>query len=141
MGRAFEVLTVDEVVAINWKALAAYGGMAFAGCDNMINPEPLRYVLEAVQGSVFGHDPYPTLVEKAAAVAWAIIRRHVFYDGNKRTGLLACLTMLELNGLTMRIDSEVIPTAVSIANGTLSLSEFAAWLAARTEPLPGADRL
>lgn len=33
---------------------------------------------------VFGHDPYPTLADKAAALIHSIARNHSLVDGNKR---------------------------------------------------------
>jgi death-on-curing protein len=146
MDEACKTLTIDEVVEINRQVLAEYGGLAPVGSDNMVNPEPLGYVLEAVQGLAFELSPYPTIYDKAAAVAWAIIRRHVFYDGNKRTGMLACQTMLELNGYSMgsddRIDfdDKLAAIAVSVAKETISFADFAAWLAAETAPLPSVAR-
>jgi len=42
-----------------------------------------------------GLDLYPSVFEKAAALAESIIINHPFVDGNKRTGYLAMLAILE----------------------------------------------
>ncbi len=45
-----------------------------------------------------GEDLYPTVIDKAAALAFSIIRNHPFVDGNKRTGHAAMETFLISNG-------------------------------------------
>jgi death-on-curing protein len=134
MGRAGEplepirFLALEEVVEINRRMILAYGGFFAEGNDNLVNPGSLQYILEAIRGSFFGYDPYPTLIEKASALAWRIITAHVFHDGNKRTGMEACRLMLDLNGYTMRIDREVVDTAIQICEKQISFSGFVRWV-------------
>ena len=64
--------------------------------DNLINPGSLDWVLNAIQHPIFGIDPYPGLISKAALLAWTIINDHIFYDGNKRTGMYVLETLLIL---------------------------------------------
>ena len=112
--------------------IAEFGGVFFGGDRNLANPGSLEHVLDEIQGSFFGYEPYPTILEKAAAVAWRIIAGHVFHDGNKRTGMEACRLFLELNGYEMAIDREVIDMALQIASGQIELAEFIHWLRTRT---------
>ena len=116
--------------------LARFGGLSFVGDDNMVNPGALAHVLAETQGSVFGHEPFPSLLEKGAAIGWRIITGHVFNDGNKRTGLEACRQFLELNGYRMRIDREAACMARRIADGKVSLDDFMDWLAGRISVVP-----
>ena len=127
-------LQLSEIVLINRRMIDEYGGYS-EGQDNLRNPGSLKYILDAIQGSLFGQDRYPTLVDKAAAVAWYIIMHHVFHDGNKRTGMGACRSLLEANGHTMRIDEEVKDVAYQIAGRQLPFSDFVHWLEERVEPL------
>ncbi len=126
-------LELNDVVLINRRMIEEYGGFS-AGEDNLLNPGSLDYVLEAIQGSLFSVDAYPTLIEKAAALACCIIGSHVFHNGNKRTGMEACRMLLDLNGHTMRIDEEVKAVATQIAVGEFSFPELARWLETRVEP-------
>lgn len=134
MGRVGEslepikFLTEEEVLEINRQMILTYGGFFVEGDDNLANPGSLRYILEAIRGSFFGHDPYPTLIEKASALAWRIITAHVFHDGNKRTGMEACRLMLDLNGYIMRIDKEVVDTAIQVCEKGISFSDFVQWV-------------
>jgi death-on-curing protein len=137
MGRTGETLDpikfleVEDVIEINRRMVLTYGGFFVEGDDNLANPGSLKYILEAVQGSFFGHDPYPSLIEKAAALAWQIITVHVFHDGNKRTGIEACRLVLDLNGFTMKMDGEVIDVAIWISEGQISFGDLVQWLEAR----------
>ena len=97
----------------------------------MLNPGSLEHVLAEIQGSFFGHEPFPTILDKAAALGWRIIARHVFHDGNKRTGMEACRLLLDINGFALPIDFQVVEIAVRIAEGNLGLPEFGKWLAGR----------
>jgi len=137
MGRTGETLDpikfleIEDVIEINRRMVLTYGGFFVEGDDNLANPGSLKYILEAVQGSFFGHDPYPSLIEKAAALAWQIITVHVFHDGNKRTGIEACRLVLDLNGFTMKMDGEVIDVAIWISEGQISFGDLVQWLEAR----------
>lgn len=82
-------------------------------------------------GFYFGVERYRTALEKAAAVGWFIIAGHVFHDGNKRTGMAACYTILALNGHHLPIDQIARDMALQIAAGQASLEDFTAWVAAR----------
>ncbi len=133
MDRAGKALKLADILEINRRMIQAFGGIFFEGDDNLANPGSLEYILEAIQGSLFGYDLYPTLVEKAAAVAWRIITAHVFHDGNKRTGMEACRLLLDINGYVMQIDVEVVNVAVQIASGELGFADFVQWLEARVQ--------
>lgn len=136
MGRTrktVNLLEFSDIVLINRRMIDKYGGF-FEGDDNLLNPGSLEYVLDAIHGLLFETDPYPTVAEKAAALAWWIITRHVFHDGNKRTGMEACRMLLDLNGYTMRIDQEVVDVATHIAERELSFPQFVRWLEKTVEP-------
>lgn len=77
-----------------------------------------------------GRELYPSLVEKAAALAFSIIMNHPFEDGNKRTGHAAMETFLVLNGLEINASvDEQEQVVLDLASGELGRDEFAAWLA------------
>lgn len=50
--------------------------------------------------SFLGEDLYPSIYDKAAILAINLAKKHPFYNGNKRTALLAMVTSLEINGYT-----------------------------------------
>lgn len=132
MERTFKVLTIEDIVEINRRMIGEFGGIFFEGDRNIANIGSLEHVLYEIQGYLFGHTPFPKLIEKAAAIAWRIIVNHIFHDGNKRTGMEACRIFLELNGYEMKIDSKVVDMALNIAKNKVNFNEFVQWLDSRT---------
>lgn len=80
----------------------------------------LEAALARPRTSVFGADAYPTLEQKAAALAHSIARNHALVDGNKRLALAALIAFLGVNGrrLTMTND-EAYDLVMAIATGAL----------------------
>ena len=80
--------------------------------------------------ATFGEvDLYPTLVEKAAALGFSLIRNHPFVDGNKRIGHAAMEVFLVLNGhqLSATVD-DTERVILGVAAGTIGRDEFAEWI-------------
>ena len=79
--------------------------------------------------NAFGEELYPSVVDKAAAMILAIVADHPFVDGNKRTAMLAGLTLLEINGLQFAGQiGEIEDFAVEIATDKLDVPVIAAWI-------------
>ena len=135
-GEILRVPSIGVLIEINRMFITA-SGEEFIGSDNLLYRDSLEYILEAVQHSAFGVDLFPTLFEKAAAIAERIILHHVFYGANKRTGLLTCATFLQLNGHTMRIydetrfDENAVRTALAFQERQMSFAQFVVWLESR----------
>ncbi len=130
-----QTLSFSDIVEINRRLIRRSGGHFREEVDNLLNPGSLEYVLHTIQGSFLGHDPYPTLFSKAAAIAWFVIDGHVFYDGNKRTGMDSCYVFLRFNGYEMRIDYEVVEMALAVAQQTVEFDTFVRWIEVRTRKL------
>ena len=76
---------------------------------------------------------YPTVFEKAAALGESIIKNHPFIDGNKRTGLLAMISLLINNHYLLNASSEDLYNfIINISTNTLPFDEIFAWLKANT---------
>jgi len=119
-------------MSINKQVLSSSGGIYFKSKNNLLCESSLDYVLEAIQYPIFQRDLYPTLHEKAAALCWTIIKDHIFYDGNKRTGILSTILFLETNGYGLNIDDEIISITIAIANGIINFEEFCYFLESKS---------
>lgn len=76
-----------------------------------------------------GEELYPTVVEKASALGFSIIKNHPFVDGNKRTGHAAMETFLILNGYEIKaVVDEQEYAILQVASGQLGRVEFTKWL-------------
>lgn len=103
--------------------------------DNLLHPDSLEWVLDAIRFPIFGEHPYPTIIEKAAILAWTIIKGHVFFDGNKRTGMSAMIVFLRENGYEFgATDDEIVESALRIARAgqsegqAYSFEAFSEWV-------------
>lgn len=74
-------------------------------------------------------EQYPTVEEKAARLAYALISDHPFVDGNKRVGVLAMLVTLKLNGVTLRYtQQELIDLGLAAARVKAKHGQILWWI-------------
>ena len=75
---------------------------------------------------------YQTVYEKAAALAQSIIINHPFVDGNKRTGFLGLLAVLDGENVALTASNELIYAfVIDISTGSKSFEEIVEWLKAK----------
>lgn len=103
-------------------------------------PETLYYAAERPFLVLFGQEQYPCAFLKAAVLTERIIRGHPFTDGNKRTGYLAGITLLELlMDLTVEADKEqVVKVCLSVESERMSAQELAEWMGDHADPVVNA---
>jgi death-on-curing protein len=78
------------------------------------------------QSSFMGHEAYPTLTAKAAALMHSIVGNHALVDGNKRLGLLATAVFLRINGYNLTLaDDEAFELTMAVAAGQLTADDIA----------------
>ncbi len=76
-----------------------------------------------------GQDLYPSLVAKAAALGFSLVRNHGFLDGNKRVGHFAMSVFLSLNGqeIVASVDEQEA-MVLALAEGNLGREKLELWL-------------
>jgi death on curing protein len=130
-------LQKHNVIRINKLTVEAHGGN-FTPPRNVLNEQPLDYVLEIVNAEMFGEPLYPEVYDKAAVYMFNIISNHIFMDGNKRTGLESATGFLKLNGFRLNkklTSSTIIDFTMKIASGESDLEECRAWFKENIQPL------
>jgi death on curing protein len=117
-------LGLDEVVRIHWDQVNLTGGS-----QGIRDLELLKSAI-AVPGATFGGDfLHSDLFEMAAAYLFHIVKNHPFVDGNKRTGAVAALLFLQLNGIRVEGDEDELAALVwSVARGDSEKPEVADFL-------------
>ena len=90
------------------------------------------------QTSVAGQDAYPSLQEKAAALADSLCSNHPLVDGNKRLTLGAVVIFLSINGFRLDLDPDGrFDLIMAIAGGELrGVRAIAARLPVTAAPTP-----
>jgi death-on-curing protein len=92
-------LTLAEVLEIHQDQLSRYGGRS--GIRDLGLLKSAMAMPQAGMGEEYFH---ADIVEMAAAYLFHIVRNHPFVDGNKRSGTIAALVFLALNGV--EVDAE-----------------------------------
>ncbi len=110
-------LCEDELLELHSRVTGLYGGI-----EGVRDYPALASCLAQPQTAVFGRERFPSLGAKAAAYCFFIVRNHPFLDGNKRTGFLAALHFLLINGVLPRFDeSAMYETISAVAQGRLDV--------------------
>lgn len=118
-------LDIDDVIALHADQLAEFGG-----ADGLRDRNLLDSAIAQPQASFGGHYVHDGLFAMAAAYLFHIVSNHPFVDGNKRTGLLAALVFLDINGTTIEQSSdELYELTMSVANGQIQKADVTAALA------------
>lgn len=91
-----DFLSVEDVTQIHDEQIKAYGGAAGVRDQGLL--ESAVGVPRASFGEAYLHED---LAHMAAAYAFHIAQNQPFLDGNKRTGLVAALVFLDLNGVAV----------------------------------------
>lgn len=100
LGAEFVEQIHDELVAALWP-----------GTDPIAKGEyRSRELIESATArpfhSVFGQDAYPTVIQKAVALFHSLISNHPFYNGNKRTAVIAFDDFLLANGYVLFLTND-----------------------------------
>ncbi len=125
-SRIIRYLSYNGIVDINRQLILTTGGFVKAA-GKVNNPGSLHYLVDIVQEKINNVDLYPTLSHKAALYAYNIITRHVFIDGNKRTGMFCAFYFLMINGHNLPesiSNDEIIELALGVAVGTKGFNDL-----------------
>ena len=97
--------------------------------DGILNIVLLDSVISGINQTFDNQELYPTKEDKAAYLAFGIIKNHPFNDGNKRTGIGLMLTFLVTNGIKLKVtNEELIDLGVGIADSRYSQIYIKEWI-------------
>jgi death-on-curing protein len=89
-----DFLSLEDVLTLHADQVALYGG------DHGVRDLGLLESAIAQPQATFGGEfLHKDLFEMAAAYLFHIVQNHPFLDGNKRTGAVAAMVFLDLNGV------------------------------------------
>ncbi len=129
-----EWVWIDEqlALAVHEQVLVRHGGLAGVRDRGLLQSALAR----ARQLDAYGVDA--DVVTLAAACTAAIIQNHPFADGNKRTGFVAGVLLLELNGMVFTASEEAATRAVlALAAGHSDEGTYRAFLRENCRALSG----
>ena len=118
-------VTLGEVLELHRRIIQQTGG-----ASGVRSLAALESAVAQPRMTFEGKDLYAAIEDKAAALAFFIIKNHPFMDGNKRCGHAAMETFLVLNGKEIEAPvDEVEKIILGIASGKLPRKDFVQWLA------------
>jgi len=116
-----DFLSLAEVLEIHRDQIERYGGKT--GIRDL---GLLQSALAMPAAGFGGHYLHGDLFEMAAAYLFHIVRNHPFVDGNKRTGAVAALVFLSLNGMEIEASEDIFEQTVrAVAEGKMDKSAIA----------------
>lgn len=117
-------LELGEVLELHQMLLEQSGGMSGVRDQGL-----LESALVQPQMTFAGQELYPTIVDKAAALAFSLIQNHPFVDGNKRIGHAAMELFLVLNGYEIQADADEQERVIlSVAASEMDREAWIGWL-------------
>ena len=118
------ILTADEVITLHQRLIMKTGGL-----DGVRDVGLLESAVWNCFQTFDEEELYPGVIEKAARMAFGICQNHPFIDGNKRTAVLAMLTILRVNQVSLRYtQEELIRLGLSVADGTMNYEAIVSWI-------------
>lgn len=117
-------LDKKTILAFHRDQVKIYGGK-----DGVRDEGLLESALAQPQASFGGEYVHSTVFEMATAYGFHICKNHPFFDGNKRTALVAIYTFLYVNGYRLQADKKSLyAVMIDLANGKLEKVELADFL-------------
>lgn len=114
-------LTVEEVIDFHTEIINEFGG-----AHGIREMGLLISAIEMPKAAMFGEFLHPSIYDKTAAYLYHIVCNHPFVDGNKRSGLAAALTFLEVNAVALKYDEyQLEELVVQVAIGKVNKKTIA----------------
>jgi death on curing protein len=119
-------LTLKEVLELHRRLTEQSGGAA-----GIRDAGALDSALAQPRMTFGGEELYPSVVEKASALGFSLVKNHPFIDGNKRVGHAAMEIFLLLNGFEIVADvDEQERLVLQLAASEIGRVELTGWLRA-----------
>jgi len=126
-----KVLTIFQILELHERLIEESGG-TFGVRDF----GALESALAQPEMTFGGEDLYPTLIEKASALAYSLCMNHPFVDGNKRVAHATMEIFLVLNGFEINATvDEQEKLFLELAGSKMKRDELADWLRSTVVPL------
>jgi death-on-curing protein len=117
-------LDKKAVMAFHHDLVKTYGGTHGIRDEGL-----LESALAQPQVSFGGEYMHEDIFEMASAYGFHICKNHPFFDGNKRTALVAMYTFLYVNGYRLQADKKALyAVMVDIASGKMGKAALANFL-------------
>ncbi len=118
-------LTRDDLLDLHGYVVERFGGRL-----GLNSHDRLLSLIASPAQTMFGQELYATLADKAAALAFALVKNRPFRSGNEATALLAVLRFAECNGQRLDDPAQLAAELRATACSEREQPELAEWLSA-----------
>lgn len=123
-------LSVHLVMAIHQEQINEHGG-----ANGLRDKGLLESALVRPQNQ-YHYNQIIDIPSLASSYTFAIVKNHPFIDGNKRTGFIAGITFLMLNGYQFSAsETEVVNIIQALASGTITEDTLQNWFITESSQL------
>jgi len=117
-------LNKEIILNFHQDQLERYGGKSGVRDEGLLDS-----ALAQPQASFGGDYVHKNLFQMASAYGFHLCQNHPFYDGNKRTALIAMYTFLYINGYQIKADKKsLFAIMMDLASGKVKKEELAGYL-------------
>lgn len=121
-------LDKNTILAFHQDQIETYGGSPGIRDEGLLDS-----ALAQPKASFGGEYVHKDIFEMAAVYGFHICQNHPFYDGNKRTALIAMYTFLYVNGYRLKADKKsLFAIVIDLANGKVEKKELAEYIRKHT---------
>ncbi len=113
--------------AISAQAVAMFGGLSGEVRDENL----LKAALGRPLNKWHYDESKPNIFALAAAYCFALVKGHVFHDGNKCTAYIVAIVFLEQNGVICAPEqTDIVATMLGASDGSVSENDLVGWFEA-----------
>lgn len=128
MSTTGEPIWLDKptVIDLHWYQIKRFGGAEGATDPNTIKQNEVESAINSPPNQ-YHYACETDILRLAAFYTFKLIQNHPFIDGNKRTGIGACVLFLRVNGKELACPSETLKEmALKIGrnDGSISIEDF-----------------
>ena len=119
-----KILSKGQVLMLHDRLIEETGGSSGLRDDDL-----LESALSAPFQSFSGDDAFPSIQQKAARLAYGLVKNHPFVDGNKRIGAHVMLVFLAVNGIELSYKQEELADIfLAVAAGDCRYENLLQWV-------------
>lgn len=123
-----EWIEKETVLGLHEQSLNDHGGLPGIRDEGLLDSA----LGKPINVFAYGH---PTLFDLAASYVYGLVKNHPFMDGNKRTGFITGILMIELNGYHFTAgEADAAVRTLALAAGEMTEAAYAAWMESNSTP-------
>ena len=124
-----KILTKKQIISLQEDLIQTSGGIKGIRDEGL-----LESAVQMPFQSFENIDLYPSIQQKAARLAFGLVKNHAFLDGNKRIGAHAMLIFLIINDIELNYtQKELADVFLGLADGSVSEKDLLNWILSHEE--------